>query len=152
MPRKKTRARRTPDHQMLIFEIREWEPNYSFSLKRSGDSEEDYSEYAELHLDTVCVYPEPLSRRTATMIFSSRRSLFDHHNPHRDPSEKPDNVGLLNLPPSGGSFYGGLPHDSVPYLMSGLATERFRYVMISGPALKRGHSLSTAVHFARTPE
>ncbi len=152
MPRKKAHGRRSPDHQMLIFEIREWEPNYSFSLKRGGDWEGDYSEYAELHLDTVCVYPELYSGRTATMIFSSRRGLFNPPNPRRDPGERPNNVGLLNLPPSGGSFYGGVPHESVPYLMSGLATEKFRYVMISGPSLKRGDDLSTEIHFARTSD
>lgn len=56
MPRNKTSRKRAPDNQLLIFEIKDWEPSYLFSLNRISDRDGDYSEYAELHLDTVCVY------------------------------------------------------------------------------------------------
>ena len=152
MPRKKPRKKRTPDHQFLIFEIKAWEPSYSFSVNRSGDDESDFSEYAELHLDTVCVYPDPFVGRTAKMIASSRRGLFNPPNPRRDPNEKPNNVGLLDLPPSGGSFYTGVPNDSLPFIMAAIAGGHFRYLMLSGPSLKRSHSLPTQIHFARTDD
>ncbi len=152
MPRKKAHKKRTADHQLLIFEIKAWEPTYSFSVNRMDDREGDYSEYAELHLDTLCVYPDAYSGRTAKMIASSRRGLFAPPNPRRDPSEKPNSIGLLHLPPSGGSFYGRIPHDSMSYLLSAIAEGLFRYVMLSGPSLKRGHSQPTEVHFARTDD
>jgi hypothetical protein len=152
MPRKKARRKRTPDHQLLVFEIKAWEPSYSFSINRKDDDGGDYSEYAELHLDTVCVYPEAFAGRTAKMIASSRRGLFDPPNPRRDPSEKPSDVGLLDLPPSGGSFYAGVPHDSIPLLMAGLAGKHFQYVMLAGPPLARSHSLSTELYFTHTAD
>ena len=152
MPRKKARKSRAADHQLLVFEIKEWEPSYSFSLNRSEDAESDYSEYAELHLNTACIYPDAFAGRTASMIFSSRRGLFEKPDPRRDDRDKPADVGLLNLPPSGGSFYAGVPHDTVPYLMSAIALERFRYVMIAGPSLKRSHSLATEIYFSRTAD
>ena len=150
--KKKIRRKRVPDHQLLVFKIKAWEPSYSFSVNRSGDGESDYSEYAELHLDTVCVYPDAFAGRRARLLASSRRGLFDPPKSRRDPGEKPNSIGLLNLPPSGGSFYAGIPHDSVPFLMAALAGQQFRYVMLSGPSLKQSHSLSTEIHFARTDD
>lgn len=152
MPRKENRKRQKPDHQLLVFEIKAWEPSYSFSLNRKDDLDSDYCEYAELHLETACVYPDALADRSARMIFSSRRGLLDIPDPRRDESEKPKDVGLLQLPPSGGNFYAGVPHDTVPFLMSAIALERFRYVMIAGPSLKRSHSLPTEIYFSRTAD
>ena len=148
MPRKKARTKRAPDHQLLIFEISAWEPSYAFSLNRSGQDESDYSEFAELHLDTACVYPEPLAGRKASMIFSGRRGLFDKPDPRRDPRDKPYDVGLLQLSPSRGSFYAGVPHDTIPFLMSGIAVKQFRFVMVAGPPLKKGHMLATELYFS----
>ena len=152
MPRRKARKSKAADHQLIIFEIENWEPSYSFSLNGKGDDGRDYSEYAELHLDTVCVYPDEFIGRKAKVIASSRRELFASPNPPREPGEKPSYIGLLELRPSGGSFYAGVPHDSMTFLMSAIASQHFRYVMLSGPSLKRGHSLSTQIHFARTAD
>lgn len=152
MPRKKTRKSRAVDHQLLIFEIKAWEPSYSFSVNRNFDREGDYSEYAELHLDTVCVYPEQYAGRPANITASSRRELFDRRNRMLKPEDRPTDLGLLELRPSGGSFYGGIPHDSLSFIVSALMAGQFRYVMLSGPSLKHGHSLPTELNFARTAE
>ncbi len=62
MPKKSARRKRTIDHQLLIFEIKSWEPSYSFSVNRSVEYDSDYSEFAQLHLETVCVYPDRICR------------------------------------------------------------------------------------------
>jgi hypothetical protein len=49
-----TKRTRKPwqQHDPLIFEIKAWEPSYSLSVNAKAQAETDYSEYAELHLDT----------------------------------------------------------------------------------------------------
>ncbi len=152
MSRKKSRKSRPADHQLLIFEIKQWEPSYTFAVNRMPDREGEYSEHAELRLDTVCVYPDQFAGRTATITASSRRELFDRRTKFLRKEERPDSLGLLELKPSGGSFYAGVPHDSLPFIVSALVAGQFRYVMLAGPSLKRSHSLSTELYFTRTAD
>jgi len=152
MPRKKQRKGQQGEHRLLMFEIKEWEPSYSFSLNRQKYAETDYSEYAELHLKTVCVYPDKFAGRSASMDISSRRGLLNPFDPRRDPRDKPTEIGLLELPPSGGRFYGGVPHETMSFLLSGLVAERFRYVTLSGNSLPRSAFFCTEFGFQRTSD
>jgi hypothetical protein len=152
MPRNKQHKRQIEEHVFLMFEIKVWEPSYSFSLNRQKNAETDYSEYAELHFQTICIYPEKYSGRTASMIMSGRRGLFVPQNPRREQCDRPTNIGLLELPPSGGSFYGGVPHDTMAYLLSALIDEKFQFIMLSGFALKRSAFFCTELNFARTSD
>ena len=152
MPRKKQRKGQEGEYRLLMFEIKEWEPSYSFSTNRQKYAETDYSEHAELHFKTVCIYPEKFAGRSASMIVSSRRDLLVPPDPRRDPRDKPTNIGLLELPPSGGSFYGGVPHETMSFLLSGLVADRFRYVTLSGNSLPRGAFFITDLGFQYTSD
>ena len=152
MPRKKSRKNRVPDHELLIFEIKAWEPSYVFAISGDHDRPEEYSEFAELRLDGACVYPDPYVGRTLKITASSRRELSERPKRWPRPEERADNIGLLELWPSRGSFYVGIPHDSLPFILTGLAAGQFRYVMLAGPSLKRGHSLTREMYFTRTPD
>jgi hypothetical protein len=144
--------KRVAQSELFIFEITTWEPHYTFSVNRDPDKEGDCLEFFELHLDAKCVYPDKLVGRTASVIASSRRGLFTPPSPRRHPDEKPSSLGLLHLPPSRGSFYFGVPHESCSLLMLGLETKSLRFVMLSGPALSRGRSFINDLYFSRTSD
>lgn len=152
MPPRKTRKSRVPDHQLLIFEIKAWEPSYSFAISGNMDEPDLYSEFAELHLDGACIYPDEYAGRMLKIVASSRREMSERPKRWPRDEERPKEIGLLELWPSRGSFYAGIPHDSLPFILAGLAAGQFRYVMLAGPSLKRGHSLTREMYFTRTAD
>jgi len=146
------RRKRAEAPKLLIFEVLAWEPNYTFSVNRDPDRLGDYVEYLELHLDAKCVYPDKLIGRSLTVTASSRRGLFAPSRPRGAPLEESSSLGTLRLPPSGGSFYFGVPHESCSYLMSGFESHQFQFLMLSISPLARGRSSVNDVIFARTSD
>jgi len=59
-----------------IFEIKKWEPTYSFSINGTDYRDEPYSEFVEIHLDTTCVFPNKLASIETGVILSNRREYF----------------------------------------------------------------------------
>jgi hypothetical protein len=152
MPRRKKSKDRQGEYRLLMFEIKEWEPSYSFSLNREKYADTDYSEYAELHFQTLCIYPDSFAGRSASMILSSRKDLLVPPDPRRDLRDKPTEIGLLKIPPSGGNFYGGVPHETMSFLLSGLVAQRFRYMTLSGNTLQRSAFICTELGFQLTSD
>jgi hypothetical protein len=78
------------------------------------------------------------------------RELLTPYAWKKDHDWRPNGVGLLELPPKLGRFYCHIPHDSLPVLLTSMAHGLYRYVVLRGPVLKRGKSLSNSISFART--
>ncbi len=65
MPRRKKSKTQQGEHRLFMFEIKEWEPSYSFLLNRQKYADTDYSEYAEFIFKRVCIYPDDFAGRSA---------------------------------------------------------------------------------------
>jgi hypothetical protein len=152
MPRKKSRGRKPTPHEAFLFEIRSWKPEYTFSTNGSDDDDCPYSEHLELFLETVCVEPEKLAGRSVSLLLSSRRNYLDPPSRKDEQDGKPKSIGHLHVPPSGGGFYTGVPHESMSFLMTALIHGQFRYAMLSGPPLYRGQTSPTALNFMLSAE
>ena len=152
MARKKPQRQRTQTYESYTFEVLEWEPTYSLSVNRDLRQDEVYSEYAELHIQTVCAEPEPFKGRATNMILSSRRNFHKIDRTLREPDWRPNCIGLLSLRADRGSFYAGVPQETINFLAGGLAHGKFRYVMLSGPSLYRRESMINSIHLMRTLE
>ncbi len=137
------------EYESSVFEITEWEPSYTLSINGSKEDPETYSEYAELHLETSCIEPKKFAGRVAGMILSSRRGF---HTLKRafDAGSQPDSIGLLSLRPAGGSFYAGIPQETIEFLAHALAIGKLRYVMLTGSTFVRSESKITSLHMMRT--
>src|ERR1051325_10901347 len=94
------------ERESFLFEVLDWEPSYSFSTNRSGETDDQYSEYAELHFETVCTEPKSVAGRPASMILSSRRNFLARRAREQ---ERPTNIGFLHLRKPSGGFYAGVP-------------------------------------------
>jgi len=144
-----TKRPRKPPHETFFFEIEGWQPNYTFSANLDRDRDTEFREYAEIHLDAVCLEPVRVAGAKVGFILSGRRSYLDQ--PARGEEQLNPAVGLLELSPTRGSFYAGVPHESLAFLSIHLR-ERFRYILLSGPALFRGKSFIAHFHFTHSME
>ena len=69
---------------------------------------------------------------------------------NREPDWRPNCVGALALPPSGGDFYLTVPLENMAFLLTAFAQGMFRYISLWGPQLSRGKSLCTSVQLLPT--
>jgi hypothetical protein len=152
MPRKKSCGRKPAPLEAFLFEIKSWKPEYTFSRNGSDDDDNPYSEHLELFFETVCVEPEKLAGRKVSLLLSSRRDYLDPPSRRNGQDGKPKSIRHFHIPPSGGGFYTGVPHESMSFLMTALIHGQFRHAMLSGPPLYRGQTSPTALHFMLSAE
>jgi hypothetical protein len=145
----KKRGKPRVEYETSVFEIKEWEPSYTLSVTARKEDPESYSEYIELHLETSCIEPKKFAGRVAGMILSSRRGF---HTLKRDfdAGSQLDSIGFLTLRPAGGSFYAGIPQETMEFLAHALAVGKLRYVMLTGSTFVRSESKITSLHMMRT--
>ena len=136
--------------ESYVFEIVRWEPTYSLSVDQSRDRTGPFSEHAIIEIYATCLLPRKLAGRTIQLSLAGRRDILSPPVYRHDPEWIPHCVGLLELRPSGGSFYASVPHDSLPFLLESLAHRMCRYVLLYGPPLSRGKSLCTSLELERS--
>ncbi len=122
------------------------------ATNRDADDDAHYTEYSEIHLETVCIEPEKISGRPVHFLLSSRRNYLAPPRIRGMPNDKPTSVGLLHIRKDGGGYYGGVPHESISIMMTCLAANHFRYVMLSGPPLSYGESWCTDLHLMKSAD
>jgi hypothetical protein len=147
--RKKARKARELPMQHYIFEIKGWEPSYLFSVAHGRYETECYSEYADIELEGLCVFPETLAGRVTKIMLSGRRDCLEPRILQHDPDWKPRCIGGLEMSATDGRFDATVPYDALPFLMQAIALREFRYLLAWGPALYRRKSLCTTMHFEK---
>jgi hypothetical protein len=131
---------RKKEYEHFVFAIKTWEPDYSFSINQGSDRPDNYSEYVEIKLETVCIEPERCAGAATHFILSSRRRCFPN-DAKLAPQEKRESCfGELRLNPKVGSYYGGIPHESMAAIISALSSQRLGCVVLIGAPLSRGSS------------
>lgn len=150
MPRRRSSRRKTPpEMESYIFELRSWQPKYLLAVDRDRYTESAHSEYAHLAFEGECVHPLVHAGRVAGFTLASRRDFMAPTHSKKDLDWKPNGLGVLELSKSRAEFYTGVPHETLVFLMNGLALNLFRYALVFGPPLKRGKSLCTTFEFLR---
>lgn len=152
MPRSRATSgkARAPEMQTFLFEIKAWEPEYSWSINQDKVRESPYREYLALELHTTCIFPEKLVGRDALFVLMADRDRISPSVFQRDPGWKPRCVGLLTLRPNDGHFYMRLPHENFVTLLTTLAHGLFRFVDVYGPVLSYGKSECSSFRFVRS--
>jgi hypothetical protein len=56
----------------------------------------------------------------------------------------------LTLRPASGSFYAGIPQETIEFLAHALTIGKLRHVMLTGSAFVRSESKITSLHMMRT--
>jgi hypothetical protein len=131
---------RKREYEHFVFEIREWEPEYSFSVNLRGDQPGNYSEFVEINFDGACIEPSRFAGAATHFILSSRRRCFPDDAKLLRLDERQKWLGELCLSPKKGSYYGPIPHESMATIISALSSKRFGYVILRGGPLRRGSS------------
>ncbi len=128
------------EYEHFVFEIKTWEPNYNFSANRISDRPGHYSEYIEITLQTTCIEPTECAGSATRFILSSRRHCFSNEAKPLPLDKREKWVGELCLSKKEGSYYGGIPHESMAAITSALSSQKFGCVVLIGPPLFRGSS------------
>lgn len=74
MPRRGNKRGKShaPRMQTYLFEITEWEPEYSWSINQDKIPESPYREYLTLELRTTCIFPEEVCWAGRTFCANGR--------------------------------------------------------------------------------
>jgi len=152
MPRSRAKSgkTRTPEMQSYLFEIKQWKPEYSWSINQDKVRDVPYREYLTLELHTTCIFPKKLVPREALFVLMADRDRINPTVFQHDPDWTPRCVGLLTLRPNGGHFYMGLPHENFATMLAALAHGLFRFVDVYGPVLSYGKSECSSFRFVRS--
>jgi hypothetical protein len=132
--------------EAFVFEIKGWEPSYSLSINRMKDRPGPYSEFLNAEIATQCISPKHLVGRAATFSLFGERDMLDLETYKSDPNWKPRCIGMLELKPSYGRFYATVPHESLASIIPALIKGMYRFIMVSGPPLKRSCSFCDSFH------
>src|SRR5689334_4849950 len=97
---------RKKEYEHFVFTIKTWEPDYSFSINQSSDSPDNYSEYIEIELETICIEPKKCAGAATHFILSSRRHCFPNDVKLPAQEKRKRWIGELRLSPKEGSYYG----------------------------------------------
>jgi hypothetical protein len=144
------RRKLKPTYEMYIFEIRTFAPSYSLSVNRMKFDHSPYREHVSVTFEGVCIHPKRMIGRVTRFDLVGDRSVFEPWEWRQDKDWRPNCVGLLELPPTGGRFYVAMPNDSLAWVAAALGQGAFNYVSLWGPALSRGKSLCQSVEFHQT--
>jgi hypothetical protein len=132
----------------FIFEIKEWEPDYTFSVNLRGDKPGNYSEYVQIKLEATCIEPKKCAGAACHFTLSSRRHYFPAEAKILTLNEREKWLGELRLSPKGGSYYGPIPHESTAAIVSALSSKRLACVVLRGAPLYRGSSWCQSIDLA----
>lgn len=145
--KRRSAASRVQETELLIFEIKGWEPEYHFSVNGLQDGDGPYREVVLVKVHAVCRYPEKVFGREASFSLYAERDMFEPEELKHDREWRPKGIGYVDLPPANGHGYARLPHDSMPGLMTALTHKGFRYLTLHGTPLKRGSSTFNSIGF-----
>ena len=143
---KRPKRRRIQETQSFVFEIRSWQPQYFWSVNNTKFLEGPFWEHVGIEAEASCLLPKKVAGRTATFDFSGSRDFPDREAQRRDPSWRPKGIATLDLPPTNGRCYCSVPVEYLSFLMAGFAHGLFKFIVLSGPPLSRGHSTCTSIH------
>jgi hypothetical protein len=129
---------RKKEYEHFVFEIKEWEPDYTFSVNLRADKPGNYSEFVEIKLEAICIEPKKCAGAASRFILSGRRDCFPGEGPPLDKREKW--LGELRLSPKDGSYYGIIPHESTAAIISALSSKQLGCIVLRGAPLYRGSS------------
>jgi hypothetical protein len=152
-PKKKKKAGRPrqPEPASFLFEIKDWEPSYDFSVDYDRRSNNSYNEYMQIDFNTVCLSPEKYQGRIIKFTFDARRDCLEPQISKIDPNWKPNCVGSLELPKAGGgSFYPAIPHDSMGFIVNAIARGMLQFVHLWGGEVKRNRCLSKSIRLMKS--
>jgi len=136
------------EYEHFVFEIKEWEPDYTFSVNLRADQRGNYSEHIEIKLEATCIEPEKCAGAKSRFILSSRRHCFPSEVKLLPLDEREKWVGELHLSPKEGSYYGRIPHESAAAIISALSSKRLGCVVLRGAPLHRGSSWCQSIDLA----
>lgn len=132
--------------QSYFFQIDEWVPSYSLSINQIRFVVGPYRERIDIEFKVTCIFPAYLAWRPAHFTIVGERNQLEPEPYRRDPDWKPRCVGLLEMPPGGGPFYASIPHESMSFVLEGLAHGLFRILSVYGPTLFGGKSYCTSIN------
>jgi|SRR6185312_7725949 hypothetical protein len=139
---------RNQEYEHFVFKIQRWEPDYSFSVNQRPEGPENYSEYIELKLEALCVEPKKCAGAVTHFILSSRRHYFSKGGKLLPLNEREKWLGELRLNSKEGSYYGGIPHESMAAIISTLISQRLGCIVLRGAPLSRGSSWCQSIELS----
>ncbi len=148
MPRKKT-LKPVQEYSSYPIKILNWTPNYSISLdKKRRFSIGPYSEHNSLEIDGQLLGPKKLAgREIDVMIFADRQKSMAMTS--EDVYEKdPIAVGGITSRGSNSDYYGSVPSDVYPSILTMLAAGKYKYLLLHGKAMKYGSASIEYMRFA----
>ena len=147
MPKAIKRVRRGKEKspQYFIFEIAELKPTYILAIDNDRYRESAYRESAGLEFKGTCVFPKPLSGRSADFYIAGRRDCLTPEAFKNDETWSPRCIGELELSPDRGHFYTCVPHESLSFLSSLFIGGVARFVLLHGAPMSRGRSLCASM-------
>lgn len=140
--------RRKEEYEHFVFEIKEWEPDYTLSVNLRPDEPGYYSEYIEIKLEAICIEPTKCAGAASHFILSSRRHCFPSEARLLPLDKREKWLGELSLSPKEGSYYGVIPHESMGAIISALSSKRLACIVLRGAPLRRGSSWCQSIDLA----
>lgn len=142
------KAKSKKEYEHFVFEIKTWEPEYSFSVNQRPDGPENYSEYIEIKLEALCIEPTKCTGAVTRFLLSSRRHYFSRGAKLLPVKEKENWLGELRLSSKEGSYYGGIPHESMAAIIAALSSQRLDRIVLIGAPLFRGSSWCRSIELS----
>lgn len=136
--------------QAYIFEIADWEPAYHLSVNHDKRDKDLYWEHASVKITAKCIFPERFVGKITKIDLAGDRSLLHPFVLSYEKEWRPLCVGALSVKPEGAEFYAFVPYDAIFGVVSMLTANRWRYVLLHGPEVRRGKSLCQSIYFERT--
>ena len=138
MPKKKQR-RRIVQHAYYHVQITGWDWDYSFSTNVQKYEDRRFSEYRHLLIRGLVLRPQGIKAKAAELWFFPNVKAEEFEQKRDEPP--PNGVGSLSIegPKSGPPKlvgYLSMPEDALEPVKHMLIADRFKYVLMSGEAMR----------------
>ena len=145
----KTKSKKRPARECEHYVFEMFDPRRSYSWAINGGDLFDglYWEHASIDFSGACIWPERLKGEVIAAALVGARVRMDPPSHHKD--WRPTGIGMLELNKRQKQFYAQIPMHSFWPLSQAIERNELRVMVLYGPALYRGKSMSTSMNFER---
>ena len=136
--------------ETFVFRIDAIDPGYSFGVNQMRREPGGYSEHAHTEIVATSMVPEKQAGRTTTFtLIGDRRITADLEKP-MEWDKAPYGIGTLTWRGEESRYLGSLPFDALTHVSALIAADALKFIMLSGPPLKRGTTRINYMSFKAT--